>query len=314
MGIESFPGGSIPTGTLSDIQARLRAIEDNGSLTNMLLNGDFEVFFSGTEPQNWNGFWGGGTRTFSQDTTNFARGGSSWKVAYGTDTPFGRMQSNEFRVIPGETLRATARWMTAHIGGGARIYIQTSDIVGQANYFGTNATERGMGSNSAASAINVWQTLSTDVVVPAGHIAARFVIESNPAAGVAHNIWADSASLTHFATPSAVDDTGWIAPTLSSPWGNYGTTWETAGYRRKNGVVYLRGLLTPSSAPGGGANIWTLPVGFRPGSDSHIIAATGVSPWSTLVNVLSTGEFRLNQPIAAGQWLSAANISFPAGG
>lgn len=59
-------------------------------------------------------------------------------------------------------------------------------------------------------------------------------------------------------------DTGWIEPTPLAPWANLGGN-EPYGYRRKDGVVYHRGIIT-----GGIANqAWVfLPDGFRPKTTS----------------------------------------------
>lgn len=58
-------------------------------------------------------------------------------------------------------------------------------------------------------------------------------------------------------------DTGWIAATLQSSWVNAGGSYQTARYRRKNGLVWGQaGRITSGIA---GVNpVWTLPVGMRP--------------------------------------------------
>ena len=63
--------------------------------------------------------------------------------------------------------------------------------------------------------------------------------------------------------PSA-EDTGWITPTLTGGWTQYNlSNWPTQ-YRRKGGIVYIRGLVVPPSGSGGSVSIFTLPTGFRP--------------------------------------------------
>lgn len=57
-------------------------------------------------------------------------------------------------------------------------------------------------------------------------------------------------------------DRGWIAPTLLNGVTNYGSVYETAGYKKDAlGDVPLKGFLTGSAD---GKHLFTLPVGFRP--------------------------------------------------
>jgi len=58
------------------------------------------------------------------------------------------------------------------------------------------------------------------------------------------------------------EDTGWITPTFSNGWSAF-AGWPVQ-YRRKDGIVYLRGRLT-----GGSTGVaFVLPAGFRPGQQS----------------------------------------------
>lgn len=68
-------------------------------------------------------------------------------------------------------------------------------------------------------------------------------------------------------------DTGWITPTLADGWATaYG---ETPGYRRLNGVVYLRGRATTDGTIG---YAFELPAGFRPSTNTlQRTDANGVS-------------------------------------
>lgn len=55
------------------------------------------------------------------------------------------------------------------------------------------------------------------------------------------------------------DDSGWIAATLNAGWA--AVAGEAPSYRKKSGVVYLRGR---ANTTGAGAAAFTLPAGFRP--------------------------------------------------
>lgn len=63
---------------------------------------------------------------------------------------------------------------------------------------------------------------------------------------------------------TALTNTGWIdiAFTPGSGWANYGGGWQAGQYRRRDGIVYLRGLV--AGAPTVTTPITTLPAGFRP--------------------------------------------------
>lgn len=54
----------------------------------------------------------------------------------------------------------------------------------------------------------------------------------------------------------------WIAPTLLNSWVNHDPpNWESAGYRKRNGLVEARGLIKNGTL---GAAAYRLPVGYRP--------------------------------------------------
>ena len=62
---------------------------------------------------------------------------------------------------------------------------------------------------------------------------------------------------------ATVADTGWVALPFGGTWANLGGGYKVAQYRRKNGVVYVDGVVK-DGAIGPGQLIATLPVGFRP--------------------------------------------------
>ncbi|HEX8773250.1 MAG TPA: hypothetical protein VF735_06555 [Pyrinomonadaceae bacterium] len=53
----------------------------------------------------------------------------------------------------------------------------------------------------------------------------------------------------------------WTAPTLLNSWANFGGVNAPAGYYKRGGRVYLRGLIAGGTI---GATAFTLPVGYRP--------------------------------------------------
>lgn len=80
-----------------------------------------------------------------------------------------------------------------------------------------------------------------------------------------------------------LEDTGWIdLPFSGSPaWENFGGAYATAKYRRRNGVVSLRGTIKNASAARAvpGQVVATLPIGFRPAAyiAQPVIISTGDS-------------------------------------
>jgi hypothetical protein len=106
----------------------------------------------------------------------------------------------------------------------------------------------------------------------------------------------------------AITDGTWITPVLVGGWINYGSTWEPAGYMRKGGVVYIRGFIKSGTATVG-TTIFTLPVGYRPGSDTHFdIVSNGLHG---VLNVFADGRVVTNVSISA-TWVSLRGLIFPA--
>jgi hypothetical protein len=105
-------------------------------------------------------------------------------------------------------------------------------------------------------------------------------------------------------------DTEWVTPTLSGTWLYYGWPFATPGYRRLNGIVYLKGLVKN----GGLVVIFQLPVGFRP-LEQRLFSSQGVSPQR--IDVLPNGEVTYIAPGVSGQpadssYIDIGNIMFPA--
>lgn len=84
-------------------------------------------------------------------------------------------------------------------------------------------------------------------------------------------------------------DTNWINIPFAAGWSQY-AGWDTCQYRKKNGIVYMKGLCVGPST----GLIWTLPIGFRPGGvlGSHN-AALGGDQFAGICLYMN-GEVRLN--------------------
>lgn len=91
------------------------------------------------------------------------------------------------------------------------------------------------------------------------------------------------------------EDTGWQLPTFSgSGWANFGSVYETAAYRRRNGMVIIKGFVK------GGTNttLFTLPVGFRPGE--LLVRTVGSATGHALVNITPAGAFQVTAYLTGG--------------
>lgn len=85
-------------------------------------------------------------------------------------------------------------------------------------------------------------------------------------------------------TPPAV-----IAPTLTSGWLDFGSTYQGAGYYKdRNGRVHISGLVK-NGTTGTAATIFTLPVGYRPAADQRF-AQAGAGGTFAVVDVFSDGR------------------------
>ena len=77
----------------------------------------------------------------------------------------------------------------------------------------------------------------------------------------------DGTSWTAWSIFEELTDTGWIAPSLQNGWVNYspasGGDYAQAGYRKRNGLVYIKGLIK-SGTIATSTLIFTLPTGYKP--------------------------------------------------
>jgi len=151
---------------------------------------------------------------------------------------------------------------------------------------------------------------ATRIVMRFVSVAARAAAIPAPTEGMVS--WLDDTNRlyvhngTAWVLLSALDDTGWIAPALGSGWSVYNS--ETIGYRRLNGVTYLRGR---GSSTGTGSTAFTLPAGFCPGQ-IMIVAAPDAGGVITRSNTLTSGAVTQATLAAVTGWSFAAFPPFPA--
>ncbi len=98
----------------------------------------------------------------------------------------------------------------------------------------------------------------------------------------------------------------WVSPTLGGGW----AASRTVQYTKFAGVVYIRGQLSTLAASG--TTLFTLPVGFRPGTVGRYLGSTGSGSYPSAVVIDTTGVI---QPFySAGTTISFDGICFIAEG
>lgn len=109
----------------------------------------------------------------------------------------------------------------------------------------------------------------------------------------------------------------WKNATISLPgWSSQGTANEHAlgFYKDLDGIVHLRGRVA-GAATTAGADLFQLPLGFRPSGKGYIIPAYGVvsgSPAFVLLQIIPSGWVQVLTAGATGVYLSSASFSIKA--
>lgn len=94
-------------------------------------------------------------------------------------------------------------------------------------------------------------------------------------------------------------------PTLLNSWTNFGGGYEDAGYYRRGGRVYLRGMIDGGTV---GSAAFTLPEGYRP--TNNVTLATISNNAIGRIAVTTAGEVRPVTP-SVTTWVSLDGLSFP---
>ena len=140
-----------------------------------------------------------------------------------------------------------------------------------------------------------------------GYIYAKTIVVSG-SAGAPSSTW-----------QKVLADSGWQTATLSSAFQVYNNTAGYAPkYRRIGDVVYVTGVVSPTTEITNGAVIFTLPSGYRPSAYSAFICQ-GSSANRWLLNVGTNGEVNIGRygttesvAVPSGTWLPFT-IQFVAG-
>jgi hypothetical protein len=138
--------------------------------------------------------------------------------------------------------------------------------------------------------------------------ADYYILEAHDSGGTMFSVKGDGT--LHTATAgSSIAQESWNEVTPSSPFSNYGGTWDTCGYMKdSNGVVHLKGLVH-GDATSGSRVIFTLPSGYRPSASRMFATMHAGSPDVALrVDIYSNGTVQIDT--AHSSWVSLSEISF----
>ena len=144
--------------------------------------------------------------------------------------------------------------------------------------------------------------------------------DANPAVAALLTMLA-AAGLIEDQTTLGGGDTAWHAigapgePAFLNTWKNYGGEWAAAAFRKDSeGFVHLRGLIDCTA--GNNTFAFTLPVGYRPGTNQHNHHPVATNGQFGLVRSRSTGTLECFNPnIAQGgavPWLDLSSVTFRA--
>lgn len=91
----------------------------------------------------------------------------------------------------------------------------------------------------------------------------------------------------------------WIAPTLLTPWANFGGVYAKAGFHKDAlGYVHVKGVLSNASGAGTSNVVFVLPVGYRP-KETNRFAVEGNAVSAQFISVDAQGNVRPEVAVAA---------------
>ncbi len=105
------------------------------------------------------------------------------------------------------------------------------------------------------------------------------------------------------------NDSGWIEPTLNSPFTNFtaNTDFAPVEYRKIGNIVNIQGLINANSASNA-STIFTLPVGYRP-KKRLIFTVENGNQVTSRIDIFSNGEVEAHSLANSGTWLNL-NMTF----
>lgn len=110
-----------------------------------------------------------------------------------------------------------------------------------------------------------------------------------------------------------ISDSGWQNISLNANWQHYanasntGNGWGGAQYRLRNGILYLRGLVTKTTAVGGGDIMGTVPAGYRPSADFMLTVWTAGNQQARM-EVGTNGNIYFPEGVPSPGYISLAAV------
>lgn len=108
----------------------------------------------------------------------------------------------------------------------------------------------------------------------------------------------------------ASDHTAWEPLALAAPWSQYGATssWGEPSICARDGIVWLRGMISGGTEGTSAEPLAILPVWARP--VRHRVGTVVVNDQAVTYQVTPVGVLHLRGPYTTG-WVSLSSISFP---
>ena len=299
--------------TPQSLEQRLSLIEEEGAFGHeRLYNPSFLAYPGATAPSYYTGFWSGGA-TESKDTALLSEAGDpTWKAAIPSGA-FHRFGTHRFTVRPQEYINITIRCRGDAANVNFQPELQTTDGRTDPNFFSVDVQSQ-FGASQGVGVANEWVTLTWQMQVPRGHQLARIYMGAQRGTAAASNAWISHYSVRAINEPGVALEPGfWLAATnfsLGSGWGVYATPWgDSAGFTKRNGVVYGRGLLTISAGATVNQTIGTLPAGWRP--KGNLILPSVVNDAFAEVRVFPDGTFAVATAASFANWLTLGGLTWP---
>lgn len=217
-------------------------------------------------------------------------------------------------LVPGQTYFLTVSHRQMISGGG---YVYRSTALSKVRLiveWGNGLTLTGVAVTNDYVSTTAWQRSGFLITVPATGVNGARIRVSSPDANW---IYVDGVQLVQGSVPGKfepMDDLwshinneigfqstiqqSWLTPTLLNGWKNFDVTTDAAAYYKDSlGFVVIRGIITGGTV---GANIFTLPVGYRPLKNVHRAQANN----NLFASVGYNSNGTITTDIAVSAWLT----------
>lgn len=238
--------------------------------------------------------------------------------------------------IVGSDVDITGLTVTVTVPAGRRLRISgksywtstvtTDEVISFIKEGGAALQEMRLGAIGSAQAHSLEVVVAPSAGTHTYKLAARRLfgsgtLTSNAAAGYPAYILVEDITGSGISghTHTELDDSGWVPiNSFVNGWTYYGggytgNVFSSAAWRKKNGIVFLRGLIAGGTTTGG-TTMFTLPIGFRPLAGlTHLFAVASGDAFSR-IDIEGTGAVKTASAPLSASWVSLSNVSFIAEG